>query len=240
MDEALQDVVIRKDRVSDQIKAVLKQAILNGGLKPGDKFPPEAEIARKYNVSKVSAREALREMEAEGLIVKKRGAFGGSFVAEPGSDQMVGVVNNSFLFGGVTVNDLAEFRRILEPGLAQMAAERRTPRDLAAMAACIRDIEFSIEAGEPDQTCAIGFHRLIADACHNRFISSLMEAVLNVFQQVLAKEPDLDTARKDVEYNRLFYRHIKARDGKKAQSVMARHFDTLEEIIKKRSAGRGK
>jgi DNA-binding FadR family transcriptional regulator len=235
MDKALQDAVIRKERVSDQIKAILKQAILNGRLKPGDKFPPETEIARKYEVSKVSAREALREMEAEGLIVKKRGAFGGSFVAEPGPDQMVGVVNNSFLFGGVTVNDLAEFRRILEPGLAQKAAERRTPRDLAAMEACLLDIETSIKAGEPDQTRAIGFHRLIADACHNRFISSLMEAVINVFQQVLAKEPDLDTAREDVQYNRLFYQHIKAREGEKARKVMARHFDTLEEIIKKRS-----
>lgn len=235
MGKPLDDVVIRKERVSDQIKAVLKQAILDGRLKPGDKFPPEAEIARKYDVSKVSAREALREMEAEGLIVKKRGAFGGSFVAEPGSDKMVDVVNNSFLFGGVTVTDLAEFRRILEPGLAHLAAQRRTDEDLAAMAACIRDIEISIEAGKPDQTRAIGFHRLIADACHNRFISSLMEAVVNVFQQVLAKEPDLDTAREDLQYNRLFHRHIRARDGESARDIMAAHFDTLEEIIKKRS-----
>ncbi len=84
MSELLQEAVIRKERVSDQIRAVLKQAILDGHFKPGDKFPPEVEIAAKYRVSKSSAREALREMEAEGLIQKKRGVFGGSFVAARG------------------------------------------------------------------------------------------------------------------------------------------------------------
>jgi DNA-binding FadR family transcriptional regulator len=234
MVKALKDAVIRKERISDQLKTILRQAILDGRLKPGDKFPPEAEIARQYRVSKVSAREALREMESEGLIRKKRGMLGGSFVAEPGSEKMVAVVSNSFLFGGVTVTDLVEFRRILEPGLAEMAASRRTDEDLNAMEDCIEGIELSIEQGNPDQTLAIGFHRLIADACHNRFISSLMEALVNVFQQVLAKEPDLETARKDIQYNRRFHQYIKARDGEKAQAVMKEHFDTLDEIIKQR------
>ncbi|MCD4674416.1 MAG: FCD domain-containing protein [Desulfobacula sp.] len=233
MDKALQDGTIRKERISDQIKFLLKQSILDGHFKPGDKFPPEVEIAQKYNVSKVSAREALREMETEGLIQKKRGIFGGSFIAEPGSEKMVDVVINSYLFGGISASDLAEFRRILEPGLAKLAAKRRTSEDLAAMEKCIEDIDVSIKEGHPDQTKAIGFHRLIADACHNRFISGLMEALVTVFQQVLAKTPDLETAKKDIQYNRLFFKYIKERDGKKAEQVMTEHFDTLDEIIKK-------
>ncbi|MCK5162837.1 MAG: FadR family transcriptional regulator [Desulfobacula sp.] len=233
MNKALQDGTIRKERISDQIKSILKQSILDGHFKPGDKFPPEVEIAQKYNVSKVSAREALREMETEGLIQKKRGIFGGSFIAEPGSEKMVDVVINSYLFGGISASDLAEFRRILEPGLAKLAAKRRTSEDLAAMEKCIEDIDVSIKEGRPDQTKAIGFHRLIADACHNRFISGLMEALVTVFQQVLAKTPDLETAKKDIQYNRLFFKYIKERDGKKAEQVMTEHFDTLDEIIKK-------
>jgi GntR family transcriptional regulator, transcriptional repressor for pyruvate dehydrogenase complex len=141
----LQDAVIRKERVSDQIKSILKQAILNGQFKPGDKFPPEVEIARKYQVSKASAREALREMESEGLIQKKRGVFGGSFVAAPGPEKMVDVVINSYLFGSITAFDLAELRRVLEPGLAGLAAERRTDEDLAAMADCISRVAQSID-----------------------------------------------------------------------------------------------
>ncbi|MCG8638933.1 MAG: FadR family transcriptional regulator [Desulfobacterales bacterium] len=234
MRNGLKNTVIKKERVSDQIKTVLKNAILDGHFKPGDKFPPEAEIAQQYKVSKVSAREALREMESEGLIRKKRGIFGGSFVAEPGSDRMVDVVINSYLFGGVTAGDLSEFRRILEPGLAMLAAERRTEEDLAAMEQCIKEIEHSIAIGEPDQTKAIGFHLLIANACHNRFISSLMEALVKVFQQVLAKAPDIRTAARDIEYNKTFFTCIRERDGNSAQKAMADHFDTLDRIIEER------
>jgi GntR family transcriptional repressor for pyruvate dehydrogenase complex len=225
-----------KKRISDTIKSDLKQAVLDGVYKPGDKLAPEVEIAKQYGVSKVSAREALREMESEGLIVKKRGIFGGSFIAEPGADQMVDVVSNAFLFGGVTVTDLAEFRQILEPGLARLAARRRTENDLAVMQEYIAAIHLSIEKGDPDQTRAIGFHKLIADACHNSFISGLMDAVVHVFQKVLDKEPDLDTARKDVRFNELFFEHIKGRDGEKAEAVMKEHFNVLEEIIRQRRA----
>lgn len=232
MTKTLHNAVIHKERISDQIRSILKQSILNGEFKPGEKFPPEVELAEKLKVSKVSIREALREMEAEGLIKKKRGAFGGNFVAEPGSEKMVDVVINSYLFGGITATDLAEFRRILEPGLAKLAAMRRTNEDLDAMEQCINYVDESIKNGRPDQTKAIGFHRLIADACHNRFISSLMEALVKVFQQVLAKSPDLETAKKDIEYNRLFLKYIRERNGKKVETIMAKHFDTLDEIIK--------
>ena len=232
MTKTLKNAVIRKERISDQVKCILMQSILDGEFKPGDKFPPEAEIAEKLKVSKVSAREALREMETEGLVKKKRGVFGGNFIAEPGSKKMVDVVVNSYLFGGVTVTDLADFRRILEPGLAKLAAARRTDEDIELMELCINEIDESIKKKSPDQAKAIGFHCLIADSCHNRFISSLMEALVKVFQQVLAKTPDLETAKKDIEYNRLFLKYIKGRNGKKAEIIMEKHFNTLDEIIK--------
>ncbi len=232
MSKTLQNAVIHKGRVSDQIKSILKQSILDGEFKPGEKFPPEIEIADKLQVSKVSIREALREMETEGLVRKKRGAFGGNFIAEPGSEKMVDVVINSYLFGGITASDLSDFRRVLEPGLARLAAERRTINDLDAMEQCIKIVDESIKNGRPDQTKAIEFHRHIADACQNRFISSLMEALVKVFQQVLAKSPDLETAKKDVEYNRLFFKYIKERNGKEAEKIMTKHFDVLDEIIK--------
>ena len=233
MTDFLQDAVIRKERVSDQIRTVLKQAILDGHFKQGDKFPPEVEIAAKYRVSKASAREALREMEAEGLIQKKRGVFGGSFVAAPGPEKIMDVVTNAYLFGDVTASDLAELRRILEPGLAALAADRRTQEDLAGMADCIHRVAQSIDNGTPDQTLAISFHTLIADACHNRFISALMASLVHVFQQVLAKIPDLETAKQDLAYNRLFYECIRDRDKARAARVMADHFDTLDEMIEK-------
>jgi DNA-binding GntR family transcriptional regulator len=60
-----------------------------------------------------------------------------------------------------------------------------------------------------------------------------MEALVSVFQQVLAKTPDLESANKDIEYNRQFYQCIRDRDGQKAETLMAAHFDTLDEMIRR-------
>ncbi len=142
------------------------------------------------------------------------------------------VVANAFQFGELSVNSLKEFRQILEPGLAELAAERRTDEDLRIMEEYLRAIRASIDNGDPDQTKAVGFHCLIANAAHNDFISALMKAVMQVFQQVL--EPDLQTAEKDIRYNELFYEHIKNHDGVKVKQLMKEHFDTLEKIIEQR------
>lgn len=143
------------------------------------------------------------------------------------------IVTNAYLFGDITASDLAELRRVLEPGLAALAADRRTEDDLAAMADCIDRVAQSIDSGTPDQTLAISFHTLIADACQNPFISALMASLVHVFQQVLAKIPDLETAKQDLVYNRLFYECIRDRDKTRAARVMADHFDTLDEMIQK-------
>ena len=225
-----QEAVI-KARISDQIKVRIKEAILNGEFKAGDKLPTEVEIAQAHQASKVSAREALRELESEGLIEKRRGVFGGSFVAEPGSDKMVDVVLNSYLFGGIQASDLAEFRRILEPGIAQLAAQRRTEEDLARMEDCINRVQASIDAGCPDQTSAMDFHRYIANACHNPFISHLMEALVKAFQMVFTKAPVITDARRDIEYNRAFYRCLKERNGEEAARLMEDHFNTLDSMV---------
>ena len=72
----LASVDLSHNRVSDQIKDNLKSAILRGEFKPGDKLPREDQIAASFKVSKVSVREALRDLEGEGIIEKRRGAFG--------------------------------------------------------------------------------------------------------------------------------------------------------------------
>ncbi len=71
-----------------------------------------------------TAREALREMESEGLIEKRRGIHGGSFVAQPGSEKIGQGVNNLYRFGALTPEELVEFRQILEPALVALAVER--------------------------------------------------------------------------------------------------------------------
>ena len=238
MKEPFQDIVLRHDRLSDQVKDVLERAILEGDFKPGDKLPPEDQIAEKLKVSKVTAREALREMESEGLIEKRRGMHGGSFVAQPGSEKIGQVVVNYYRFGGLTPEELCEFRQILEPALVALAAERRTEEDLRAIKENIDEVEKAIREGKPNQPKAITFHRLIADACHNRLISAVMEALVKVFVEILSKVPmTIEDASGDLEYNKKFYEYLLHNKEEEARKLMLKHFETLSEIIERSQKG---
>lgn len=234
----LQDVDLRQNRLSDQVKGILKQMILDGQMKPGDKLPPEHQIAEQFKVSKVTAREALREMETEGLIEKRRGIYGGSFISSPGPDKMGQVVINYYRFGGLTPEELVEFRQILEPELVSLAAKRRTDEDLKAMKSNIEEVEEAINKGKPNQAKGIDFHRLIGNACHNRLISTVMEAFVKVFLEILSKVPmTLEDARGDLEYNKKFYEYLCHGQKQKARKLMITHFDTLSEIIERSNKG---
>lgn len=225
---------IEKVRISDQIKNALKQSILDGEYKPGDKLPTEEQIAADFNTSKVSAREALREMETEKLIEKRRGMYGGSFVVEPNAEAMGQVMINYYKFGGMTLEELVEFRKLLEPSLVELAVERYTEKDLAAIKENIEITEASIALGKQNQTKAIEFHRLISDACHNRLISAVMEALVKVFEEILSNIPmTMDDAKGDLEYCKQFYTHFQNRDKKKARETMIAHFNTLMDIIER-------
>jgi GntR family transcriptional repressor for pyruvate dehydrogenase complex len=234
MQEPFQNIELRQERLSDQVKNHLKQAILDGKFETGDKLPPEDQLAAMFKVSKVTAREALREMETEGLIEKRRGIHGGSFVAQPGSEKIGQVVNNFYRFGALTPAELVEFRQILEPALVALAVERRTEDDLKAIKANIEEVEASIRKGRQNQPKAIEFHRLIADACHNRLISAVMEAMVQVFLEILSQIPfTLEDAQGDLEYNKKFYEYLLCGKKEDARQLMETHFDTLNEIVER-------
>ena len=133
--KSLEKAILPRQRLSDQIRDELKRMILRGDLKRGVKLPTEEQLAGQLKVSKVSVREALRNLETEGLIEKRRGVHGGSFVAHPGSEKMGEWVVNYFRVGMITPEELVDFRKTLEPALVALAVERRTDKDLRAIKA---------------------------------------------------------------------------------------------------------
>ena len=230
----MQHISLKKDRLSDQVRKHLKQAILDGQFAQGDRLPSEQQLAEMFQVSKVTAREALREMETEGIIEKRRGIYGGSFVARPGSKRMGKAVINYCRFGGLSLEDLVQFRAILEPALVELAAQNRTDEDLAALRANIQEVERAVNGGNQNQPAAIEFHRLVADACHNQLISAVMEALVQVFLEILSQIPmTLADAREDLNYNKQFYQYLLKRQAQEARLLMLKHFDSLERIVKR-------
>ncbi len=225
------ELSIARTRISDQVKEALKEVLLD--MKPGDKIPSEERMARQFKVSKVTIREALGHLEAEGLLDRRRGVFGGSFVTMPSSGKMREVVMNYYRMGDVTPEHLVEFRRILEPALAELAASRWSPEELEALKRTIDKFEKDLQEGRlKNRDPALEFHYLVAEMCHNTLISHVMRALAAVFAKVLDLSPlNIDDAWVDLAYSKRLYECFLRRDGEGARRVMVAHFDTLQGII---------
>jgi len=238
---SFKNIVLNRKRVTDQIKDALKRAILKGEFNPGDKFPPEDQIAAQFKVSKVSVREALRDLETEGFIEKRRGIFGGNFVMRPGIQKMDDLVSNYYQFGTVTPEELVEFRQILEPALVGLAAIRRTNEDLKKMKSNIQEMEKLVQSGKIVPSKILEFHRIAAEACHNQLSSAVLRALVNVSARILSDDDvTLEDAKSHVGYSKKFYECIVRKDREGAQRQMALHFKTFVKIIqriKEKAAG---
>ncbi|MGD8562662.1 MAG: FCD domain-containing protein [Desulfarculaceae bacterium] len=225
-------------RLSDRINQFLRLAIFKGELKPGDKLPTEERIASDFKVSKVTVREALRQMEAEGLIEKRRGIRGGSFVAEPNHAKIGELILTYMRWEAITPEHLAEFRMLLEPLLAALAARNRTDEDLAAIKENIEKYQSQYEAGKLDRTLATEFHRLVAEACHNPMISAVMAAVAEVFIDIFERvSMTLEDSRIDLDYCRRLYDSLVEQRADEARKLMVDHFQVLLEILSREQVG---
>ncbi len=220
------------DRLSDQINRILRLAIFKGELKPGDKLPTEERIAKDLKVSKVTVREALRQMESEGLIEKRRGLRGGSFVAEPNHSKISEIILTYIRWAAITPQQLAEFRMLLEPLLAAQAARNRTEEDLAAIRKHMENYTRHLDEGRAEKDVGLRYHRLVAEACHNPMINAVMDAVLEVFVEIFARIPmSVEDSRIDLDFCRRIYRCLEEREADRARELMVDHFRVLMEIL---------
>src|SRR3982750_4429877 len=103
-------------RASSSIADQIRQAIVTGKLDQGERLPPERELAEQFGVSRVTVRDALRALEAMGLIEVRVGARGGAFVTVPSGSLMGQAMSDMMLMQALSADDIVEARLILELG----------------------------------------------------------------------------------------------------------------------------
>ena len=161
---------VKSRKISQRIAQQIKSAILNGMMKPGDRLPPERELVQKFQASRISVREALKGLEASGLLTIKPGS--GVFVAEANSKPLSESFPSILRIQKTSINDLTEARIILEPNIASLASERMTNEDLLKLEQNIQETSKAIKSNSPSLTSTqnIEFHSLIAESTHNTVI----------------------------------------------------------------------
>ena len=169
---------IKVPKSSDVLAERLKQEILSDGYRPGAALPTERELVSTTGLSRGSVREALRILEAQGLVNTRAGRYGGTTVTQPTNDQLAGHINLYIKGRSVTLSALVEVRLALEPMVAALAATRRTEGDLATLRAVADRIKW---AADNDLNAFleenVNWHEAIAAASHNDLLFAFATSV---------------------------------------------------------------
>jgi DNA-binding FadR family transcriptional regulator len=199
-----------------KVSAALLERITTRALNPGERLPPEMELARQFGVHRGTVREALRELETSGVLKRERGSKL-MMVTRPARRTVAAGVSRALTLHDVSYHDVWEGLTAIEPSIAAAAARRRNPKDLARL-------EAIVEAGV-DVAQTGDFFRAVGEATHNGVFMLAHEPLVQMLEPSLAtllrKVPQA-ASRVAIAQKRIAGA-IRVQDAAQAEDWMSKH-----------------
>jgi len=220
---------VRRNRLYNNIFEELQQRIRHGDWLPGDRLPSITQLAKEFQVGAGTIREALRSLQSIGLIKIEHGS--GVYIT--GARPSTELSSHFQKVGDGLLLALAETRRILEPELASLAAERGTDEELTEIEGLVRQMEEEDKNGNDFAELDVLFHRQIAYAAHNPILYQTMEGVSDLFlesRRAILLDPN--ALLRALRYHALIAEALKLRNAPQAQLLMQGHMNSmLDEVL---------
>ncbi|THV23308.1 FadR/GntR family transcriptional regulator [Peteryoungia ipomoeae] len=174
---------ISHSRTADEVVQQIELLILDGVLRDGDRLPGERDLAQSLDVSRPILREALKELEARGLLTSHHG--GGTFVADIIGQVFSKPITDLISRHARATRDYLEYRRELEGLTAELAARRASETDKALLARIIEDMRRAHQSGLPEDELAadVEFHNAVGEAAHNIVLLHTMRACYRLLSE---------------------------------------------------------
>ena len=223
---------VTRDALPDQIASRLIALITERRLKAGDRLPPERELAATMGVSRSSLREALRALAMLGVAEMRQGD--GTYLTnlQPGSlMRSVGLV---LALSDSGLEQLFEARKLVEPGLAKLAAERISDDDAAELTRCAAGTHDALDDAEAFMWADIELHAQIARAASNAVLERLLESIAGMGIASRRRTGRLTPVRERSAHDHVeIAAAIAAHDGEAAYAAMLRHLENVERAVTK-------
>jgi DNA-binding FadR family transcriptional regulator len=212
-------------RISALIVDQVRSLIHDGRLTPGDRLPPEREMCERFGVSRVTVREALRVLEAGGLVEIRVGAHGGAFVTQPTSDRVGASIVDLLTLSSVTAKDVTEVRMVLEVGIIPLLCTHAEEADLADLREICDRQETALTSGEYDVSLSAEFHTRLAAATHNTAFEMLIRSFHGPLLMSLAtaQQTAPEMGRRGLDEHRAIVKAIQAGDVETGERIMREH-----------------
>jgi DNA-binding FadR family transcriptional regulator len=220
---------LRVEPAYRKVAAALTERILDRTLATGALLPPEIELARQLGVHRSTVREALRELETNGLLARRPGSKR-MVVTRPEQAAIAETVSRALALHDVSFEHVWEGMTLLEPPIAEVAAQRRDAADLAALeAAAALFAADNSETGRIPTDAAVHevgeFFRRLGECTHNRVLTLAHEPLIQLLEPSLAAMIDRvpQARRRIVAAQRRVVDAVRARDSAAARDWMAKH-----------------
>ena len=216
------------------LASVIREKILDGDLAPGTALADERTLVEETGLSRGSVREALRVLEAEGLVATSLGRYGASVVQSGTSDAFRRTVDVFIRHKRIPFSTLLETRQMLEPALAMLAAKHRTPEDIAMLVKATEALESAAELDALQfAQCNVDWHLAVAEASHNELLIAFMHAIASAFRNASTLESHGSEEIFDsmIRAHRGILKAIVDGDHAAAQRRMLRHLGAYEETL---------
>lgn len=216
-------------RLSEQVVALINQE----GLRPGDRLPSMKELAATFSVATPTIREALRRLQATGVVDIRHGS--GIFVRHTNQNLMIANPHLGAL-DGATMLDLLDARLILEPPLARMAAISATDEHLAELERVLDEAEHLLGGDDVKLGAAnMHFHSAIARASGNRVLTQILESIVELYNREQLAILEIFNARvRDYRDHVLIFGAIRDREPDLAARRMTKHLQSVRSVVEER------
>jgi GntR family transcriptional repressor for pyruvate dehydrogenase complex len=212
----------RSGQTTEQVVARVYELIQLEELKPGDRLPPERELAKQLGISRPSLRSGLSSLISMGVLQSRQGA--GTFIVDgpPALDSEP--LRLLAALHGFSFDHMFETRSVLEVGAAGLAAERATGDQLAAMSDEIAEMFVALKDPQQFLVHDISFHRAVAAASGNPTLATLVEMVSAILyerrRETIERAHDFQEA---LDLHRRIYRAIRTHKPEEAREAMREH-----------------
>jgi DNA-binding FadR family transcriptional regulator len=227
-----------------QVAEAIKDWVVEQGLQAGDRLPSEPELIERFGMAKGTIREAMRILEAQGLIKTRTGPGGGSFVHEVSKERARALLGNYFYFKNLTIADIYQLRRALEPELVASLAGKLSEEVLGELEdniAIYSEPAKTLEEEREHHIASLRFHALLAAQSENALLAFLIDFMVNMLGDLtvyrrLYSPPNIELWSKGRDYQQRLVMALREGDSKAARAIMRAHMQTAQELMEGQEA----
>ncbi len=222
----------------------IKDWVVSQGLRAGDRLPGETELITRFGMAKGTIREAMRILEAQGLIKTRTGPGGGSFVHEVSRQRAKALLGNYFYFKDLTINDIYQLRLALEPEMAASLAgtlSREVLTQLEDNISAYSTPAQTLDEERAQHVASLRFHALLAEQVENPLLGFVIDFMVNLLSDLtvyrkLYSPPNQELWSRGRDYQVRLVMALREGDASAARAIMKAHMETAWSLMRGQEA----